>query len=66
LLYTGKLFTRLWRSGYAVDCKSTYSGSIPDGRSNHVFMVELVYTSASKADALDGLQVQALLDTPHG
>jgi hypothetical protein len=44
---------RLWRSGYAIDCKSIYMGSIPIGRSRYVLMAELVDAPDLKSGVLN-------------
>ena len=41
LCHMNRLGEATWRSGYAADCKSVYSGSIPDVASNLSLLVRL-------------------------
>lgn len=54
-----------WRSGHAIACKATYTGSNPVRSSKICVHGGTVDTFASKANARKGVKVQILLDTPE-
>lgn len=49
-----------WRSGYAADCKSVYSGSIPDVASNHRLTLLPLLQSETTLDKARPLSSKAL------